>query len=194
MTSLDVHARQPAAPVRVKPLVIGMDIATTTGIAHGRADGRPTTLTWNLREGGKTRPQRLGLLGDLCFDLFTKLKPDMLFYEQGMSMQAALSIGTSDETFCFLRGAIGVVEAVAAKCLIPTIRSVGVQEARKHLLGRGKIPKGEGKQLVFDRCKVLRWPVSNLDESDGCAIWSFGCGEANPMASIAVTPLFSGAA
>lgn len=176
-----------------KPLVVGMDIATSTGVAYGCPSGTPMLMTWNLREGGKTRPQRLGYLGDKCFDFFTNLRPDMLFYEQGLSLAAAAKIGTSEETFALLRGGIGVVEAVAAKAKIPIIRAVDVKEARRHLLGPGRIPKGEGKNLVFDRCRALRWMVANDDESDAAAIWSLGCGEANPLASVGVTPLFSGA-
>lgn len=91
-----------------------------------------------------------------------------------------------------LRGAIGVVEAVAAKSRIPLIEGVSVQDARKHLIGRGRIPKGEGKKLVHDRCRVLGWTVANNDESDACAIWSYGCAKANPRAAHLTTPLFAG--
>lgn len=176
-----------------KPLIVGMDIATSTGIAFGRTDQSPVTFTWDIRKAGKTRPQRLCMLGDLCFEFFNIQHPDMLFYEQGLMLAVAYEIGTSEDTFALLRGAIGVVEAVAAKCKIPVIRAVSVQDARRHLLGSDRIPKGEGKKLVFARCKALRWPVTNFDESDSCAIWSLGCGQANPLSSVDVTPLFSGA-
>ena len=177
----------------VSPIVVGMDIATTTGVAYGRANGNPDVRTWDLRKGGKSRPYRIAELADRCFEFFGKVQPDMLFYEQGLTLAAAYEIGTSEETFALLRGAIGVVEAVAAKCRIPIIRPVKVMDARRHLLGAGRIPKGEGKKLVFDRCRALRWPVTNMDESDSCAIWSLGCGDANPLSSAMMTPLFSGA-
>jgi len=174
------------------PLVVGMDIATTTGVAYGRPDvGNPCVATWNLRNAGKSRPHRLAELADRCFVFFGQFPPDMLFYEQGLSLAAGMEIGMKEETFAMLRGAIGVVEAVAAKCKIPIIKAVSVQDARRHLLGAGRIPKGEGKKLVFDRCRALRWPVTNEDESDAAAIWSLGCGEANPLSSVMVTPLFS---
>jgi len=177
----------------MSPLVVGLDIATSTGVAYGRANGNPDVRTWDLRKSGKSRPYRLAFLADLCFEFFGSFNVDMLFYEQGLTLAAAYEIGTSEETFAMLRGAIGVVEAVAAKCKIPIIRPVKVMDARKHLLGAGRIPKGEGKKLVFDRCRALRWPVTNEDESDAAAIWSLGCGEANPLSSAMVTPLFSGA-
>jgi len=177
----------------MSPLVVGMDIATTTGVAYGRADSNPSVLTWDLRKAGKSRPYRLAELFQLSVTFFLKVQPDMLFYEQGLTLAAAYEIGTSEETFAMLRGAIGAVEVAAAKCKIPIIRPVKVMDARKHLLGAGRIPKGEGKKLVFDRCRALRWPVTNEDESDACAIWSLGCGEANPITAHLTTPLFSGA-
>ena len=172
------------------PLVVGMDIATHCGIAIGRTNAVPGVTTWDLSEGGKGRPRRLAELMSLCDSFFVDVKPDYLFYEAGMTLQVALSIGTSDDTFAFLRGAIGVVEACAVKAMVPYIEAIEVQEARRHLLGGGRIPKGEGKKLVLERCRMLRWPANNTDESDACAIWSFGCGKANPRVAHLTTPLF----
>jgi hypothetical protein len=92
-----------------------------------------------------------------------------------------------------LRGAIGVIEASAAKARIPHIQDVGVQEARRYLLGPGRIPKGQGKALVRERCRVLGWKVSdaNDDEADAACIWAFGCGQMSPSMAVYSTPLFS---
>lgn len=128
----------------------------------------------------------------LCDRYFSENQVDMLFYEKGLSLGAAFEIGMQEETVALLRGAIGVVEACASKAKIPIIRGVSVQEARKHLVGRGQIPKGQGKSIVRERCRVLGWQVANDDESDACAIWSWGCGQANPLSSVHVTPLFGG--
>lgn len=176
-----------------KPMILGMDIATSCGLAWGRADERPEVMTWNLREGGKGRPKRLAWLLHSCSVFFANLRPDMLVYEAGMGLNAAMQVGTNEDVFAFLRGAIGIVEATAVLAQIPVIDAVKVQDARKHLVGSGRIPKGEGKGLVFQRCKMLRWPVTNLDESDACAIWSYGCGKASPLTAHMTTPLFSGA-
>src|SRR5882672_11302011 len=119
----------------LSPLVCGLDIATSTGVAYGKPSGNPNVLTWDLRKGGKSRPYRLAELADRCFEFFGKVQPDMLFYEQGLTLAAAYEIGTSEETFAMLRGAIGAVEVAAAKCKIPIIRPVKVMDARKHLLG-----------------------------------------------------------
>lgn len=127
-----------------------------------------------------------------CERYFATYRVDALFYERGLSLAAAMEIGMSDDTMALLRGAIGVVEACAARAGIPRIEAVGVQEARRHLLGSGRIPKGQGKKLVRERCHVLGWPTANEDESDAAAIWSLGCGLMSPMTAHLNTPLFAG--
>src|SRR4029077_16738420 len=107
-------------------------------------------------------------------------KPDAVFYERGLGLAAAMEIGMSDDTRALLRGAIGVVESCAAAARIRRIEAIGVQDARRHLLGAGRIPKREGKKLVFDRCNMLGWAPQNKDESDALALWSLACAKMSP--------------
>jgi hypothetical protein len=164
-----------------KLLVSAMDIATTTGVAHGYTNAMPVSFHWDLRDAGKGRPQRLALLRDLCDGYFTTTPVDLFFYEAGMRTAVSVSIGQTDETVAFLRGAIGVVEACAAKTGIRHIQAIDVRDARKQLTGIRTFPKGEAKDVVFRRCKMLGWNPQTLDESDALAIWHFGCGLANQI-------------
>lgn len=175
-----------------RPLIAGFDIATSCGCAHGTAGSKPRVWTWNLREHGKSRTDKLSALMRYCERYFASYRVDALFYERGLSLAAAMEIGMSDDTMALLRGAIGVVEACAARAGVPLIEAVGVQQARHHLLGSGRIPKGQGKALVRERCRVLGWHTANEDESDAAAIWSLGCGLMSPMAAHMSTPLFAG--
>ena len=175
-----------------RPLIAGFDIATSCGCADGAPGGKPRVWTWKLSDYGKARTDKLSALMRYCERYFASYRVDALFYERGLSLAAAMEIGMSDDTMALLRGAIGVVEACAARAGVPRIEAVGVQEARRHLLGSGRIPKGQGKQLVRERCRVLGWHTANEDESDACAIWSLGCGLMNPMAAHLSTPLFAG--
>lgn len=172
-------------------LIAAFDIATSTGGADGRSGDKPRAWTWNLDKAGKGRPQRLAYLRDYCDRYFTETRPDCVFYERGLGLAAAFEIGMSDDTMALLRGAIGVLEASAAKAKIPHIQPVGVQEARRYLLGPGRIPKGEGKALVRERCRVMGWPVANDDEADATCIWAYGCGQMSPAMAAMTTPLFS---
>lgn len=188
-----------------KPLLIAaFDIATLTGCADGYSGGRPRSWSWALAKAGKSRPERLAMLRDYADRYLMENRPDCVFYEKGlplgalmaqvekMGMQAAFRMGATDETIGFLRGAIGVLEASAAKAKIPHIEGLDVQAARRHLTGLGKFPKGEGKDIVFDWCRRLGWNPANTDESDAMAIWSLGCGQMSPATAAMTTPLFAG--
>jgi hypothetical protein len=144
------------------------------------------------------------MLRDYADRYFAEAKPDCVFYEKGLpiaallaqagkkGMQATFRMGATDETIGFLRGAIGIIEASAAKAKIPHIEGVDVQTARRYLTGSGRLPKGEGKDVVFDWCRRLGWNPANTDESDSMAIWAYGCGQMSPAMAAMTTPLFAG--
>lgn len=188
---------------RGKILIAGFDIATVCGCADGCVkDNRPRAWTWDLRNAGKDRPARLAMLMDYCDRYFRDNQVDGFFYEKGLPIaalfasiekggtQAAFRMGATDATIGFLRGAIGVVEACAQRAKVPRIEGVSVQEARRQLLGPGRIPKGEGKYIVSERCRVLGWEHKNQDESDALAIWSLGVGLMSPLNNYRSMPLF----
>jgi hypothetical protein len=184
-------------------LIAAFDIATFNGCADGRAGGRPRSWSWDLAKAGKERPGRLAMLRDYADRYFAEARPDAVFYEkplpiaalfaqvQKMGFQASFRMGATDETIGMLRGAIGVIEASAAKAKVPYIDGLDVQAARRSLTGLGKFPKGEGKDIVFDWCRRLGWNPANTDESDAMAIWSLGCGKMSPLSAHATTPLFA---
>lgn len=172
-------------------MVAAFDIATSTGCADGPTNGRPRCWTWSMKRPAG-RPAKLALLRDYADRYFAENRPDAVFYERGLGIAAAMEIGMSDDTMALLRGAIGIIEASAAKACIPHIQAVGVQEARRYLLGPGRIPRGQGKALVFERCKSLGCNVTNNDESDAAAIWYLGCGLLSPGSAHLIQPLFAG--
>lgn len=171
--------------------VAGFDIATSCGVADGEPGKRPRCWTWSLAKPAG-RPAKLALLMAYCERYFAENRLDAVFYEAGMTARVAMHVGCRDDTFALLRGAIGIVEACAARACIPTIRAVNVQDARKHFVGRRSFPKGQSKQAVWQHCKLLRWPAANLDESDALAIWDWGCAQVNPRTSYVSAPLFAG--
>lgn len=171
--------------------IAAFDIATSTGGADGYPSRKPRCFSWDLRTAGPQRPAKLALLRYYCDRYFAENKVDAMFYEKGLGIAAAMEIGMSDDTMALLRGAIGVVESCAAHAKVPLIEAVGVQDARRALLGPGRIPRGEGKRLVRERCRMLGWDPANDDQSDALAIWSLGCGKMSPLSAHATTPLFA---
>jgi hypothetical protein len=172
--------------------VLGLDLATNTGCADGFPGGTPRCFTWRLGLGADDRPAKLANLLRYFERYLRDCRPDAVFYERGLAVAVASRIGVNEETVGLLRGAIGIVEAVAFRAGIPRIEAVGVQEARRYLLGRGRQGAGEGKDAVWRMCRTLGWPVTNNDEADACAIWAHGCGLLNPRVAHLTTPLFSG--
>ena len=113
-----------------------------------------------------------------------------------MRLAAMGFVGTSEETMLLLRGAIGVVEACAARAGIEDIALFNVQDARKHFVGQRTFPKGkngksEAKTMVLNMCHTLGIKVQNDNESDAVAGWSYSCALANPRIAHLVTPLFA---
>jgi hypothetical protein len=172
-------------------LISAFDIATVTGGADGDPNGKPRAWHWNLKEAGDSRPLKLAMLRDYTDRYLAEHKPDAVFYERGLGLAAAMEIGMSDDTMALLRGAIGVVESCAAAARIKRIEAIGVQDARRHLLGAGRIPKGEGKKLVMERCRMLGWAPQNNDQADALCLWSLACAKMSPAMAAFTTPLFA---
>ena len=66
------------------------------------------------------------------------------------------------------------------------ISEVSVLVVRKHFCGA----TNAGKEGVWRMCRTLGWPVTDLNASDACAIWSFACGLVHPQTALRVSPLF----
>lgn len=173
--------------------ILALDLATTTGGADGAPGSKPRLWTWVLSDGGDDRPSRLGYLQRFLTAYFAENPTDEMVYEKPLgiamiaNMFARKIFVTNEDTLGMLRGAIGVAEACAAVAGVPIIRSMDVQDARKHLLGQRRFgTKNEGKQLAFAACKSFGWAPANLDEADAAALWSLACGQHNPRLAAAM--------
>jgi hypothetical protein len=171
--------------------VAGFDLASNVGAADGEPSGKPRTWSWNLGKPGVSRPEKLGRLLRYAERYFSEYRPDALFYEKGLPLGAAFQIGMSEDTVALLRGAIGILEACAARAGVARIEGVEVQKARRHLVGRERLAAGTGKEAVWKMCRVLGWPVTDMDQSDAAAIWAYGGALMNPRLAHLSTPLFA---
>jgi hypothetical protein len=178
------------------PVIAAFDIATKTGVCWGKPGGKPQLATWDMHLAGTARPARFSLFYDYCNEFFQNETVDQVWYESPMGLGAMHERGASEETVALLRGLAGVLELVAYRAGIKHIESFMVQSARKHLTGIGRFrnsksnPKA-GKAAVMKVCEMLKIPVSNDNEGDAFAGWSYCCGLANPRIAHLVTPLFA---
>ena len=99
-----------------KPFIAAFDIATATGVCHGRPGCAPAVWTWHLDDGGKSRAYRLCYFRRLCDEYFHSTEIDAVYYEEPVRMGAMMHIGASDATITLLRGAIGVLGGVRDPC------------------------------------------------------------------------------
>jgi hypothetical protein len=179
-----------------KTVVACFDVATSVGVCVGHAGARePFVTTWNLRAAGTSRPRRLFYFSNLCDELFKRSAIDIVRFEAPMPLAVMAKIGTSEETMLLLRGAIGVLEASAARANVEDIGSFSVQDARQHFLGRRTFPKGKNgksaaKDMVLIMCDTLGIKVENDNESDAVCGWHYCCALINPRTAMMVTPLF----
>jgi len=132
---------------------------------------------------------------NLCDEFFRQNKVDVARYEAPMPLAVMNKIGSSEETILLLRGAIGVLEAAAARAEIDDIGSFRVQDARQHFLGQRTFRKGANgkspaKDMVLRMCHTLGIKVSNDNESDAVAGWHLCCALANPRTAHLTSPLF----
>jgi hypothetical protein len=172
------------------PVIAAFDLATSTGVCWGPVGGKPNLFTIDCREGGPGRPSRLVYLFDQLEDFFRHHHIDVVRYEEPMAVAVANKIGVTTDTITLLHGVVAILELCAVRARVFDINKFSVQDARHHLTGARR-HGGKGKQAVLQVCKTLGVEVSNDNEGDAFAGWSYACGLANPRIAHLVTPLFA---
>jgi crossover junction endodeoxyribonuclease RuvC len=171
------------------------DVATSVGLCVGKPGAKqPFVATWDLRAAGTARPRRLLYFSNLCDKLFAENSIDEVWYEKPMAINVASRVGATEETMLLLRGAIGVLEVCAERAEIK-IDSFGVQDARHHFVGQRTFPKGKNgksaaKDMVLIKCDEIGIKVTNDNEADSVAGWSYVCALKNPKLAVLTTPLY----
>jgi hypothetical protein len=182
----------------MRVFVSSFDLATTTGGVDGFPSGNapPRFWTWDLKDF-TGQAKRFAEFGVWCRNYFAELReaigtcPVHVYYEAPLSIQAIISMARhgdarwlNDHTIAILRGLPAILEEHAFEAGCRTIVPVPVAAARTEILGRrkgkGRIPKDQGKILVRAKCEAMGWPIRNLDEADGAAIWAYGCAQSAP--------------
>ena len=171
--------------------------ATATGVCFGPVStAKPRLLTFDMHEGGQSRPERLAWFYTKLRGFFGDNHIDQVRYERPMNVAVASKLGVNDDTITLLHGAVAILEVCAVRADIMDINNFSVQDARHHLTGqrthgRTKAGKNLGKEAVMRACRMLRVDAKNDNEADAYAGWSYSCGLANPRIAHLVTPLWN---
>lgn len=153
-------------------LILGVDAATTSGFALGRA-GEEKPRAWSKRlKGPDDEPERAFKKMTIELrDTFVLDKPDLVIVEEHMLQDRT---GQSNAKTNYLLG--GLVAVVFGVCGAYGIRVVKHKptEARKHFVGRTR--PDDPKREVLQRCKMLGYlprDSRDTDAADACALWDF---------------------
>tara|TARA_R110002072_G_scaffold49433_4_gene134364 strand:- start:15426 stop:15992 length:567 start_codon:yes stop_codon:yes gene_type:complete len=168
-------------------LIIGLDVATNTGIAVGNSSDKPKCWSVNLGEpnrAGKMSKADKDRLDNRRFSNVLKLthgliethKPDLIVIEAfigGMNASAYL---------------IGLVACIRGCAFNQGVKCELVFPAttRKHFIGKAKTSKDFPglkpakaklaiKQEVKARCEQMKWVIPDLDAADAAATWDWAC-------------------
>lgn len=171
-------------------MVVGLDIATVTGFAHGRVDAN--CPQWGVVRFGSPStpsPDVFAKAMDWALDFFGTLKPDVLMVE-ALLPPTAMTDRTSRAVRDRLCGLNAVIAACARRCGIPEIASASVGDIRAHFIYDRGLKRKAAKREVTDKCKVLGWDVPNDNAADACACWSYACSIIDPRLALRGSPLF----
>jgi|SRR6267142_2534289 len=183
----------PVPPPAPKPFIACFDSATAVGVCDGTVGAaKPRMITWDLREGGESRPARLLHLSRHLGAYYRENRVDFAFVEAPLPIAVMMDIGASDETVQMLRGVVAIIETVSARANVP-IAWWRVQEARKAVTGRSTFPRGTAKREVMKHLRMLGHEPEDDNQADALVGWLYQSALLNPRLAHLTTPLFGAA-
>ena len=152
--------------------VLAFDQATTTGWAFGEDAGRVVCGTFRLRPG-PSEGERLLAFERHCVERIERFEPDLIVYEEPWFPWGRQQSNANPATIKWLLKIEATLITTAARMHLPA-DCVRPDDWRASFLGYARKPKGADekhmKTAVYERCRVLRYPVENIDESDACGL------------------------
>lgn len=162
------------------PFILGLDLATKTGVCHGRVGERPTFHTKDF--GDCDLVMLAGRAVRWSAELLQTMRPDAVFIEAPMSPHLSKN-GAATEVALTLFGAVcGVMEAKYRNA-----QTARVQTVRKSFLSVGR--PDNPKDCVMRLCRSLGWDPKNTDEADAGALWWHGGLLVAPRLTQIITPM-----
>jgi len=168
-------------------IIVAFDLATVTGWAKGAPDDEKPSS--GFVRFGNAESSANAVFGAALTWLSDFLKqdprPTTVMIERMLPPQAKVG-ATNAAARDRLAGLHGIVRSVAHLRGIYDIGDASVLDVRQHFC----LDRHAGKPGVFAKCKALGWPVTDLNESDACALWHYGCSIMRPQRGLEVTPMY----
>jgi Holliday junction resolvasome RuvABC endonuclease subunit len=165
-------------------LILGMDIATVSGIAWYEPGSSLSSIkTGLIKAVGDNAEEKAASLATQMVALFKPGRPDFVAIEQPMrniksfrktktDLAGVMDEQTLNPNALQLEGLVCAAVAIIAAYRIPW-ECVSSQTWRKHFLGMGRSPgfdRAMWKRAAVERCRVLKIDVKNADAAEAVGI------------------------
>lgn len=171
-------------------IMLTLDIARTLGWAEGPMGETPRFGVVKLSGPDATHTELFAKTLEWIALRLSAFRPDILVFEAPLApvMKAGK---TNVSTARILMGMPAIIEAVAYRMGVPTIREVKVQDVRQHFIGRRNLDRAAAKRATLDRCRQLGMDVSDDNAADAIAVHDYASAILRPGVAALTTPLFS---
>lgn len=151
--------------------VFALDLAVSTGWAHGAAGAAPASGVVRLKKPGENRDVAFANLIAWLNERWSAEPPILVAKEKMLALEAFRSIGNAESTVRMHAGLHAIVEAMCVRHAIPWCEGAD-GTIRKHFIGVGKLgDRASTKEAVVNRCHVMRLlPLDVADDNRADAI------------------------
>lgn len=166
-------------------IVVGLDIATVTGVCLGSPGQAPVFWTENLGKA-RSHDERFSNVLRLAHKLIKE-------HEVGaIGIEAPIIVPNRDRKSNneLLMGLIACVRGWAATKGIPC-QTFEIASIDKHFLGHRIKGRAERKAANLARCRLLGWSPQNEDEADAGAVFDMTCSIHSHAHAVMTTPLMA---
>jgi Holliday junction resolvasome RuvABC endonuclease subunit len=165
-------------------LILGLDIATTTGFAwYEPGQSLSSVKTGLLKAEGDNAEEKAASLAQQLVALLKPIRPDFVAIEQPMrnvvsfkktkdTLAGPVEEQTINPNALQLSSLCGAAVAIIAAYRIDW-ETIPSATWRKHFLGEGRHPgrdRAGWKRAAVDRCRMLRIDVKNADAAEAVGI------------------------
>lgn len=168
--------------------VLALDLASTSGWAVGEPGMLLAHGSIRFAAKGASHEAIFANAYDWMADKIAIYAPNLIVWEAPLSTSFKRGQTTTDVT-TVLFGLPAVIGCCAFQRGIYDIRKAETRAVRLHFIGQN--PKRQvAKPMVMRQCRAHGWDVTDDNEADALAIWSYQSSILNPSLAVRPTPLF----
>jgi len=152
--------------------ILALDLARRFGWAEGRPGETPRFGSDKFAGDGASQEEQFAGAVKWLGTRLLAFKPRIIVYEEPELFRLRSGKATK-ATIEVLFGLPAVIQGVAYRMGVTTIRKAMANDVRGYFIGTRRLKRAEAKIATVRACKALGWDVRNDDEGDACAIWAY---------------------